>query len=98
MEYLNCEGRKIEVYDIVDLDFDEQVVLLNNNKSLFYECLEILINTEGYENCDETDFNLIKDTFYTFYMQDKEKYFVDNNWNVYLKENNTCILLNKSII
>lgn len=69
--------------DICNLNFEEQCLLLNNNKELYEDCLETLINTEGYEQCDNTDFNLIKDVLNTFYLQDFEKYFVDEKWNVY---------------
>lgn len=81
--------------DIVNLDFEEQCILLNKNKELFNDCLDILQNTNGYEQCDETDFNLIKDVLNTFYLQDYEKYFVDSNYNIYeLVKGKYCLVYN----
>lgn len=82
--------------DIVNLDFEEQCVLLNKNKELFNDCLDILQNTNGYEQCDGTDFNLIKDVLNTFYLQDYEKYFVDSNYNVYELEKGKYFLIYNS--
>lgn len=82
--------------DVVNLDFDEQCVLLNKNKELFNECLDTLQNTNGYEQCDETDFNLIRDVFNTFYAQDYEKYFVDSEYNLYILDKGNYDLIYKS--
>ena len=84
--------------DICNLEFEEQCLLLNNNKKLYEDCLETLINTEGYEQCDNTDFNLIKDVLNTFYLQDFEKYFVDEKWNVYFLDKGKYELLFESNI
>lgn len=84
--------------DVCDLDFDEQCLLLNNNKKLFNDCLDTLTNTDGYELCDSTDFNLIKDVLNTYYLQDYDKYFVDEKWNMYFLDKGKYELLFESDI